>query len=426
METARVHRRGHWRAHRRACSTPTTSSSAGSRASHERRSGSGVVAGPARSDSPLLHTGGGRTEIELQLLFDVDLRAPADAPRGRRQRPRRRRPARRGRAPGPAEPRRRDVRDHTTPAVGPRREQRRRRPHRTRGSGSCSGSGSTCSLSSRPLAERFEKFDATGTPGRSWMTMRLVRVSDPNPPAPRDPGRRRHPGRRSRGRRGRRPGRGTHGRRRGIGEARARRGDPAAARRPLLRRPVGALAVDRRGQPRRRPSLARAGQRAHHPGRPGRSPARRRHRDRPSSAPAVPVAAPPCPACGCGSAGGAGPAPGGVAPSTRPGAARGQRPGRMRAGVRGPRRRRRARERHAPWVAVDVTVDGFAGSLFSGEVVAVERATGRTARRRCRCAAMTSPIGCARTPGCGCSSTSPSPTSSGSSPARPGSGCDAD
>src|SRR3954454_4701567 len=45
-----------------------------------RRSGSGIVAGPARSDSPLLHTGGGRTELALQLLFDVDLLPPPIVP----------------------------------------------------------------------------------------------------------------------------------------------------------------------------------------------------------------------------------------------------------------------------------------------------------------------------------------------------------
>jgi hypothetical protein len=37
------------------------------------------------------------------------------------------------------------------------------------------------------LAERFEQFDTSGTPRRSWLSMRLVRVPDPNPPAPENP-----------------------------------------------------------------------------------------------------------------------------------------------------------------------------------------------------------------------------------------------
>ena len=39
----------------------------------QRGSTAGLVAGPHQSDFPLMRTGGGRTELELQLLFDVDL-----------------------------------------------------------------------------------------------------------------------------------------------------------------------------------------------------------------------------------------------------------------------------------------------------------------------------------------------------------------
>ena len=38
-----------------------------------RRSASGALAGAELTDDPLLHTGGGRTEIDLDLLFDVSL-----------------------------------------------------------------------------------------------------------------------------------------------------------------------------------------------------------------------------------------------------------------------------------------------------------------------------------------------------------------
>jgi len=38
-----------------------------------RRSAAGALAGAELSDDPLLHTGGGRTELDLDLLFDVSL-----------------------------------------------------------------------------------------------------------------------------------------------------------------------------------------------------------------------------------------------------------------------------------------------------------------------------------------------------------------
>jgi len=38
-----------------------------------RRSAAGALTGAAMSDDPLLHTGGGRTELDLDLLFDVTL-----------------------------------------------------------------------------------------------------------------------------------------------------------------------------------------------------------------------------------------------------------------------------------------------------------------------------------------------------------------
>ncbi|MGC5173153.1 hypothetical protein ACLQ2Q_21135 [Microbacterium sp. DT81.1] len=167
-----------------------------------RRSGAGIVAGPARSDSPLLHTGGGRTEIELQLLFDVGLLPPPIVPPPPSPIPAE------GGAGGPSEvelgelgptepgspppaavappPIRRDVRDHTRPlwqlaensANGGRGV-----PHVRM----VLGKEMNVLAVVEALAERFEQFDASGTPKRSWLSMRLVRVPDPNPPAPEIP-----------------------------------------------------------------------------------------------------------------------------------------------------------------------------------------------------------------------------------------------
>lgn len=148
-----------------------------------RRSGSGVSSGPLLSDTPLLHTGGGRTEVELQLLFDVDLlppplESPLPVPASTDE----------GAVAPPAPPvRRRDVRDHTRPlwdlAENSDDEGRGVPPIRF-----VLGKEWTMLAVVESLAERFERFDTSGTPGRSWLTMRLVRVPDPNPPATGDAG----------------------------------------------------------------------------------------------------------------------------------------------------------------------------------------------------------------------------------------------
>ena len=118
-------------------------------------SGSGVLAGPAASDDVLISTGGGRTELDLELLFDVEL-TPAQA------------------APAAAV----DVRDLTKPLWdlaenGPTRTG----PAAVR---FCWGLWNVLCVVTA-VAEQLERFDASGTPGRSWLTMRLVRVPDPNP-----------------------------------------------------------------------------------------------------------------------------------------------------------------------------------------------------------------------------------------------------
>lgn len=158
-----------------------------------RRTGAGVVAGPARSDTPLLHTGGGRTELELRLLFDVDLvpapvvppPPPPVPPANPEQEADDTAAAAATPPPVPVRPRR-DVRDHTRPLwqlAENSADGGRGVPHVR----FVLGKQWNVLGVIEALAERFERFDASGTPGRSWLSMRFVRVPDPNPPAPDSP-----------------------------------------------------------------------------------------------------------------------------------------------------------------------------------------------------------------------------------------------
>ncbi|GAA1974949.1 hypothetical protein [Microbacterium pumilum] len=186
-----------------------------------RRTGAGVVAGPARSDSPLLHTGGGRTELELQLLFDLDLLPPpiVPPPAPVQTEPVAAEPVAAEPSgsdvgtlqPGDVEiaepgtetplpiesgtdiplstavvPPRRDVRDHTRPLwqLAENSDKGGRGVPEVR---VVYGKEMNVLAVVESLAERFERFDASGTPSRSWLSMRLVRVPDPNPPAPETP-----------------------------------------------------------------------------------------------------------------------------------------------------------------------------------------------------------------------------------------------
>ncbi|GAA2095499.1 hypothetical protein GCM10009841_06650 [Microlunatus panaciterrae] len=118
----------------------------------------GPITGSALSDDVLLHTGGGRTEIDLDLLFDVSL-APETPPVT-------------------------DVRQLTKPLWDLAENQEP----------SMDGARMTTVrfLWGKPwnvlavvesVAERLERFDSGGTPTRSWLRMRLRRVPDPTPPA---------------------------------------------------------------------------------------------------------------------------------------------------------------------------------------------------------------------------------------------------
>lgn len=140
-----------------------------------RRTGSGVSSGMLLSDTPMLHTGGGRTEVELQLLFDVDL-LPTPVPSSPPVRPT-------TDDDNVAPPvRRRDVRDYTRPLwdLAENSDEDGRGVPLIR---FVLGKQWNMLALVESLAERFERFDTSGTPGRSWLTMRLVRVPDPNPPA---------------------------------------------------------------------------------------------------------------------------------------------------------------------------------------------------------------------------------------------------
>lgn len=129
-----------------------------------RRSIGGALTGAALTDDPLLYTGGGSTELTLDLLFDVNLAGSSVQTE--------------------------DVRDLTRPLW------------------QLSESASTVDGFTVPpqvlfvwgkawilpgvvvaVAERLEQFTVGGAPRRSWLRMRLLRVSTPNerptpPPAP--------------------------------------------------------------------------------------------------------------------------------------------------------------------------------------------------------------------------------------------------
>ncbi len=117
----------------------------------------GTLTGHGSDDDVLLATGGGRTEIELDLVFDVAL-------------------IERGRRPD-------DVRSLTAPiwALSENRED---------GGGPRQlrlvwGKGWNVPAVVEAVSERFEQFSSTGAPRRSWMRLRLLRVAETAAPPPR-------------------------------------------------------------------------------------------------------------------------------------------------------------------------------------------------------------------------------------------------
>lgn len=116
-----------------------------------RRSAGGRLTGAGLADDPLLFTGGGRTELRLDLLFDVDL-APAHTPVT-------------------------DVRQMTRPvwrlAENSAEVQRQRRPPAVR---FVWGRAWNVPGVVTEVAERFDRFGADGSPLRSWLRLVFVRI----------------------------------------------------------------------------------------------------------------------------------------------------------------------------------------------------------------------------------------------------------
>ncbi len=127
-----------------------------------RRSSTGPLTGAGLKDDPLIYTGGGTTEINLDLLFDVSI-AGSSITTG-------------------------DVRDLTSPlwelAEGSAEENGLIHPPLVR---FVWGKAWNIPGVVVAVAERLEEFSAEGIPGRSWLRMRLLRVSEPTLPGPEGP-----------------------------------------------------------------------------------------------------------------------------------------------------------------------------------------------------------------------------------------------
>lgn len=140
-----------------------------------RLAGGGFLTGVARSEDPLIATGGGVTEYDLNLLFDVEVARegrPSTRPED---------------GQGPAEDD--DVRALTRPLWD-----------LTENAVAADGFsapptvrfiwGKSWNIPSVVLhvSERLERFNADGAPRRSWLSLRLRRVEDSEPrPAPARP-----------------------------------------------------------------------------------------------------------------------------------------------------------------------------------------------------------------------------------------------
>jgi hypothetical protein len=124
-----------------------------------RRSATGQLTGAALADDPLLYTGGGRTFMDLDLLFDVSLAGSSVTSE--------------------------DVRDLTTPlwnlAENVVADDGFGRPTLVR---FVWGKSWNIPGVVAAVAERLENFTAEGLARRSWLRLRFVRVGEPVRPAP--------------------------------------------------------------------------------------------------------------------------------------------------------------------------------------------------------------------------------------------------
>lgn len=118
-----------------------------------RGTGSGQLTGVGLADDPLVFTGGGRTEITLDLLFDIELVEPEIRPA--------------------------DVRSLTRRlwmlAENSAEDRGSVRPPLVR---LVWGKSWNVPGVIAAVAERFDAFDADGTPRRSWLRMKLIRVTE--------------------------------------------------------------------------------------------------------------------------------------------------------------------------------------------------------------------------------------------------------
>ena len=115
-----------------------------------RASSGGQLTGVGLSDDPLLYTGGGRTEIELDLLFDVTLLGSSVTTE--------------------------DVRNLTAPFWNLSENAAYGQPPVVR---FIWGKYWNIPAVVAAVAERLESFSQDGAPGRSWLRMRLIRVREP-------------------------------------------------------------------------------------------------------------------------------------------------------------------------------------------------------------------------------------------------------
>lgn len=134
-----------------------------------RRAAGGQLAGSGLSDDPILYTGGGRTELELDLLFDVGLSGATTVAK--------------------------DVRDLTLPlwnlSENATAEDGFGKPPLVR---FLWGKAWNIRGLVTALAERLEEFSSEGAAQRSWLRLRLLRVNEPGwkppvaaPPVPLQP-----------------------------------------------------------------------------------------------------------------------------------------------------------------------------------------------------------------------------------------------
>ena len=124
-----------------------------------RQSSGGQLTGAGLSDDPLLYTGGGRTEIELDLLFDVTLMGSSVTTE--------------------------DVRNLTSPFWNLSENKTGEGYGQPPVVRFIWGKYWNIPAVVAAVAERLEYFSQDGAPGRSWLRMRLLRVREPTAqPAP--------------------------------------------------------------------------------------------------------------------------------------------------------------------------------------------------------------------------------------------------